>query len=246
MVYLTVSRGFKSGGYNLGLGGSFNPEKITDYEGGFKGDFLNRTLRVNAAAFYYDYKDLQVVKIANQTVSAAILNAAAAKLYGGELQITAAPFAGLRVDLALSGLRSQFTTFNTVNPAYPQLGEVDLSGNRLPGAPEYTATVGIEYAFGTPFGEFTPRVESSTISQIFWDQYNAPTVSTPGYTRWNLFLNYTSPGDGRYYASLYVRNLGNLTRVSGEIVSEGFEGFPFNSAFIPPRTFGLKLGMNFK
>src|SRR3546814_3382633 len=40
---------------------SFDPEKITSYEIGFKSQFLDNRVRLNASAFYSDYKDIQVL-----------------------------------------------------------------------------------------------------------------------------------------------------------------------------------------
>ncbi len=244
MVYATISRAFKSGGYNLAnTYGSFNPEKLTDYEIGLKSDFLDERLRLNTAVFYYDYKDLQVNRIYGDQIGASLQNAAAARLYGVELEINAAPMDHLRLDLALSAMKSEFTEFLTADPAAPQLGIVNLAGNRLPSAPKYTATVGAEYSVNTPLGQITPRVESDTISDIQFDQYNYPSTNVAGYTRFNAFLRYASPDNGRYYGSLYIKNIGNLTRVSGEIVSQGFFGYDFNSSLIPPRTYGIQVGV---
>ncbi len=61
LLYASATRGFKSGGFNLmNTGEEFQPEKIWSYELGFKSTWLEKRLRMNAAAFYYDYKDLQV------------------------------------------------------------------------------------------------------------------------------------------------------------------------------------------
>ena len=242
MVYATFSRGFKSGGYQLGLGGSYDPEKITDYEVGMKADFLDDRLRINAAGFYYDYTNLQIVKIPPNQPTAIILNAAAARLYGAEAEIVAAPTENFRLDVALSAMKSEFTNFITADPARPELGQINLAGNRLPNAPSYTATYGAQYTFKTAAGDFTPRAEGDTTSQVWFDQYSSGTAQAPGYTLWNAFLNYTSP-DTHYYASLYVRNLGNLTHLSGAIVGSAYLGYELQSAFIPPRTYGIKFGV---
>jgi iron complex outermembrane recepter protein len=245
MAYVTVSKGFKSGGYNLGYGGFYNPETITDYETGFKVDLFESTLRVNAAGFYYDYKNLQVVAVGADVGSAPILNAAAAKLYGTELEIAAAPTRELRFNLAASWMHSEFTEFSTFDPARPQLGLLDLAGNRLPNAPKYTATYGAEYAIDSAAGTVTPRIEGSTLSQVYLDQYNVPGASVGGYTLFNALVNFKTTSD-RYFLSAYVRNIANLTRISGAIVSGSYFGSALQADFIPPRTYGVKFGVNFK
>src|SRR3546814_3193085 len=57
-------QGQRSGGYNIRVSGSgrpgpFDQEKQDTYELGVKGDFLNRTLRANAAVFYNKIKGAQ-------------------------------------------------------------------------------------------------------------------------------------------------------------------------------------------
>jgi iron complex outermembrane receptor protein len=65
MTYAQFSTGFKGGGINprpyyQNQVAPFGPESINAYEIGFKADFLDRTLRFNVAAFYNDYKDIQI------------------------------------------------------------------------------------------------------------------------------------------------------------------------------------------
>ena len=108
-AYASASRGFKSGGFNIGSyqNTPFNPEKIWSYEAGVKTDLLDRRLRLNLAAFYYDYTDLQVQDVeGNNTV---VRNAATAVIQGLELETTA---------LLGSAVRARFCC--------------DISGQRVP------------------------------------------------------------------------------------------------------------------
>ena len=62
-VYVSATRGFKSGGFNPTApepGGGFRPEFAWSYEGGVKRTMAGGRVRVNTAAFYNDYQDLQV------------------------------------------------------------------------------------------------------------------------------------------------------------------------------------------
>ena len=66
MLYASSSKGYNSGGFAGGSSSDpaqlqpFDSETLYAYEAGVKTDLLGRTLRFNAAAFYYDYRDLQV------------------------------------------------------------------------------------------------------------------------------------------------------------------------------------------
>ena len=63
LVYVSATRGFKSGGFNLTsreAGRGYAPEWAWSYEGGLKTAVARGRARVNVAAFHMDYTDLQV------------------------------------------------------------------------------------------------------------------------------------------------------------------------------------------
>ena len=69
MTYASVSTGFKGGGtnprpFNIGQVQSFGPEELIAYEIGAKSDFFDRKLRLNVAAFFNQYSDIQVTLLA--------------------------------------------------------------------------------------------------------------------------------------------------------------------------------------
>ncbi len=74
-VYASYSQGFKSGGYQYTpltaeqAGSVFDPEQIDAYEAGIKTVLGGGIARVNAAIFYYDYKDLQVSTVVDLGVA---------------------------------------------------------------------------------------------------------------------------------------------------------------------------------
>jgi iron complex outermembrane recepter protein len=250
-IYFTFSKGFKSGGFNVGLdtfGNGFNPETLNNYEIGFKGDFLERRLRTNVASFYYDYKNLQVFQDLNQQIGAIITNAAAARLYGFEAEIEAIPVERLRVNLAFSVMKSEFTDFLTGDPSRPNGPNgnqpnyiFDLAGNRLPSAPTYTASYGVQYTWPTNIGGITLRGEANSTSKVYFDQYNVDPMSAAAVTIANAFVNYES-NDHKYYGSLYIRNLSDEFRIAGATLSNGFSNMAVQTSFIPPRTFGVAFG----
>src|SRR6202030_3700947 len=72
MYYLTVSQGFKSGLYNISAPSPvsntpIDPERLTAYELGTKLEFAGNRLRVNAAIYDYQYKDIQVSVVSGFT-----------------------------------------------------------------------------------------------------------------------------------------------------------------------------------
>src|SRR3546814_14516465 len=105
-----------------------------------KSTFAGGRLRTNLSGFYYDYKDLQLYKTV--VASAVLENAAAAKIYGIEAEITAKPTRDLQFELSGSYLHSEFTDFISADSPRP-LGDgvsidnsrqaaLNLNGNGLP------------------------------------------------------------------------------------------------------------------
>ncbi|MET0656949.1 MAG: TonB-dependent receptor, partial [Steroidobacteraceae bacterium] len=91
LAYVSYNRGIKSGGYGplspLDTA-AFDPEQLDAYEVGVKSELLDRRLRLNASAFWYDYKDIQVQIV--QGSSTFTQNAASARIRGIDLEMQAA------------------------------------------------------------------------------------------------------------------------------------------------------------
>ena len=171
MVYATYAQGFKSGSFNASAPGApgtpgtapVGPEKLTDYEVGSKSDLFNEHLRLNLAAYYYDYKDIQVQSISpDGGVSAVLQNAAAAKAYGVEISASAVVTDQLRLNSSASWEDSKYTNFPGA-PFYGlgtgpggtnvELPGVSASGRTLVDAPDFVATVGPDFKIPLSHGD---------------------------------------------------------------------------------------------
>ncbi len=92
--YASYSRGYKAGGFNpgvqpgLGVEPAYKPESIDAYEIGDKNTLFDGTLQANMDVWYYDYKNLQVSAIENNTSVNQNINA---KLWGAEGEFNWAP-----------------------------------------------------------------------------------------------------------------------------------------------------------
>lgn len=241
-MYATYSKGFKSGGFNLGnLQPPFAPEKITDYEAGVRADWLGGRLRTNLSAFYYDYTNLQVSQVLGATIF--IQNAASARIYGLEAELSATPVRNLRLDANVSLLNSKYEDFSSVDPARAVLGAINLSGNHLTQAPSYTLNLSAAYTIPSAVGAFTIRGESRFVDRVFLTFYNLNTTSQSPYQQYNAFATWQSHGG--LYASVFMRNIANKRVIASEFVSTALVGFPIVGTFEPPRTFGATLGYKF-
>ena len=150
MGYLSASRGFQSGGWNLQTpqNPAFAPETLDDFEAGLK--YTDRAGRVSADAnvFYYDYSDLQVSALT--PIGQATTNAASAEIYGLELQFEARLGRSTEVTFGAQVLNARFRHFpNATCTNYDTTAAVlyapincDVTGNRLPFAPKLKFNAG--------------------------------------------------------------------------------------------------------
>jgi len=234
MGYASYSRGFKSGGFNFGgLQPPFNPEKLTDYELGLKADLLNRRLRVDAAAFYYNYDNLQVNLI--EGLALVTRNAAQARVYGAEAEITAVPVDDLRMALNFSWLHSEYLEYSDTDPVTGLL--TNLSGNQLTYAPNYKIVGDLGYTFHPRIGDVTPRVEVSWTDWIQLSQFNVPYQAQAPVWDLNLYLDVVNRNG--WSVSAYARNVTDHFSYVSEVLSAGIFGIPVVGIPNPPRTFGV-------
>ncbi|HSW14410.1 MAG TPA: TonB-dependent receptor, partial [Solimonas sp.] len=126
LAWLTYAEGFKSGTWNafplLDPVSLVQPEQIDSWEIGFKSDLWNRRLRLNAAAYHYDYRNLQVFVTSiksNGTVK--IENAGRARVQGVEAELQLRPTAPWLWTLGAAYLDGKYREF--IGTGYNQLGE---------------------------------------------------------------------------------------------------------------------------
>jgi iron complex outermembrane receptor protein len=240
MLYASASKGFKSGGFDIGSNNPpFKPETLWAYEGGMKGTFGDGRVRINAAGFYYDYTNIQVSKVVFNVVR--IENAASSVVYGAEAELTVIPVDGLQFDATPAWLHTEYKNFTTANPSNP-LTPLDQSGHQLIQAPEYSLKLGAEYNWDVAKGRMKLRGEMNYQSRIYFTPYNEEQLSRAPNTKFNAFLNYDRD---RWEASLYVLNLTNKTTIANALASSALFGFPVLGTLEAPRTYGVKLGYRF-
>ena len=131
MIYGSVSRGFKSGGFNSFLpNNEFDPEYVWSYELGNKSSWLDNRLQLNMALFYYDYEDLQVSNIEDALV--VLRNAGEAKGQGFEFDATWLLAENWQLMVSGNYLETEFKKFDVAIDGRM----TDLSGETMPLAPE--------------------------------------------------------------------------------------------------------------
>jgi len=248
-AYATYSKGFKSGGFTqrvfppifpgpgqnpVDVIPSFDPETVDTYEVGFKSQFFDNRMQLNAAAFLTDYKDTQInvqVGIAPTTQ-----NAAEARIKGFEAEFQAAVSEAFRLNFGVGYLDAGYNELDaTVDP------RITLD-SRLPGTSEWTISGGASYRYEMgDMGSLTARVDYSYRSAFFFDANNE--IGEDGYTVVNLGLNWESD-DGNWSGSLFGTNITDeVYAVAGaSILNPG--GFQ-QASFARGREWGLSITRNF-
>ncbi|MET0251275.1 MAG: TonB-dependent receptor [Novosphingobium sp.] len=218
--YLSWSKGFKSGGYDLrtntaiGSQTPYRPQVLTAYEAGLKSSFLDRRLTANLAIFYNDIKDLQVRATSTAAlglVTNQLINAGNAASWGGELELAAAPFDGLKLSGSIAYLKTKYKTFTaTLPPNVP--GRTTLVGLDFPLSPEWQVGGSANYTLPlNTTGRWQVGVDAQYESGRFSDIYNTEQLKVRGQTFVNGSVSYTTE-DEDLTVGLHVRNIFDLRR----------------------------------
>jgi iron complex outermembrane receptor protein len=243
MAYVSVTRGFKSGGFNFSAQQpSFDPEFLTSYELGLKSEWLNHRLRVNLGAFYYDYSDLQVQSFVLEAGGASQVettNAADATVKGLELEFTARPIEELDLSVGIAYLDAAYDRYDCASRAADPPGTCrDVSGNSLNNSP--TWQVGLAGQWTRNIGDWGAvfvRAEFQWTDEQYFTAINDVMMSQGSYELVNARagLNFLDTG---WSVVLYGRNLGDTTYYNA---AADFSPFGVTRTLNPPRTFGIQV-----
>ncbi len=148
LVFAKASKGFRSGGQQLrgsAIPASFlpfAPESVLAYEVGVKSTFMDRRARINASGWWTDYKDIQksVIVLTPSGNATVTQNAAAATIYGVDVEATLVPVEHLTLN----------ATVGYVHAAYDKYidGNIDRTNEPFTGTngvPKLTYSLGVRY-----------------------------------------------------------------------------------------------------
>ncbi|MCG2842078.1 TonB-dependent receptor [Sandaracinobacter sp. RS1-74] len=244
MAYIRIASGYRPGGANIGsvsANATFGPDRVVNYELGFKGRVLP-ALTLTAAAFQIDWEDIQLQGTDSSNLTY-IGNGGKARSRGLEVQGTITPWTGMSID-------GNFTVTEAVlTEDLPALGASSLvgkKGDRLPFSAKFTTSVSAQQGFdlsdrltATLGGTFTHLGERAAAFNVATG--TRPRILIPSYSTVSLQGGLTL--DAAWSATLFVRNLFDERGIS---VAQNRNGVNVPTAlFIQPRTFGLTLARNF-
>lgn len=256
MFYLAAAKGTKPGGFNTALGAgaaqlpedllSFDEERAWSYELGMKSQWLDRSLTLNAAIYYIDWKAVQVnaqfVPPPPATgVTGYTANAGSADVAGGEFDLSWRPTDALELRLGYAYSPARIDAFVETRLAG---APVDLSGDRrLPYSSDHTGNLSVIYtqelaAGWSGFVQTDVQYRSTQYATI------AELAETGARTAVDLRLGVIGEA---WEATVFVNNLFNDDTALSVTPFVNAQTFARNFiVHVPPqRLWGLRLRYNF-
>lgn len=210
LLYASASTGFKGGGFNGGLATNprlsvpFGPEEVLAFEVGFKSMLFDRTLRLNGAAFTYDYEGLQAATPKVDEVLGTPLNfltnLEAADVSGLELDMDWMPTNSLTLGFGLGYLDT-----DNNDPGLNFDGPFGNAPRQLPNAPELNLNASAQYDMPLSSGA-TLRFFTDYVWQDAHYKEIVNNLEVESQALWNARMSWRS-ADGNWTASLWGKNL---------------------------------------
>jgi iron complex outermembrane receptor protein len=214
--FLSGTAGEFAAAESIGLGVIVRPEKLTNYELGLKGKFLDGRLYVTAAAYLADWKDQHnnrsvifldtTIPNALPSIVSGVANTGKTRVSGFELDINAEPVDGLTINASGAINKSSIRSF--ADPSITRLTGVTgdgFRGNQLPLTSKYSANLGAQYSgkLAEDMGWFV-RSDLSYKSRQFVDAANLTWIK--GRVQVNSRIGFNV---GKFGLEAFVTNLFN-------------------------------------
>jgi iron complex outermembrane receptor protein len=265
LTYFRFANSYGSGGFNgrddPASAVAYNPEYANNFEVGFKSEWLDRRVRLNADVFYTKYTDQQITTFAaglnsNGINSSRVANAGSSDYRGTEVELQLVPTAGWDVEL----------TFGYTDPRYKTFLYQPVAGgptyniantSRFPYFSKTSASLGSGYKFAPlPIGDLSIRADYSYRSGVYFhpsDQFNALNEAIKSGPQRVLSASIdlahipVSSGKTNLIVSVYGKNLLNEayeTQATDYEIIPGFQNFA-SGMFARPRVVGINVTAKF-
>jgi iron complex outermembrane recepter protein len=250
LLFGTISKGFKSGGFNGANSNThsqlvpYQIETLLAYEIGAKATLADRAVQLNGSLFYYDYKDKQEREPAVTPVGniSGISNIPQSEVMGAEAELVWLPIEGLTINVGLSALHTEVTQWQRVDElasSYPNVVRFDASGRELPNAPKFSGNLFVSYQI--PVGRFNVTPALDVVHRDSASGDITPETFREEYTLTGLRLAFEDGSSDRWRTQLWVRNLfDEQYYVSGQ----NGGNFTYTRINGMPRTWGVTFEYN--
>lgn len=238
MAYASVGSGFKAGGFNPSSppgSEAYGEEHTWNIEGGVKASLADGKVSANAAVFFIDWDEMQLnVPSPFAPGQFYIANIGGASSSGVEVELTARPVPSIDVFGAIGFTRARFA-----NGSFA--GGVDVSDNKLPNTPGYTATLGTQVSRAvTAEATLYGRAEVWFNGGFEYDEAN--TEAQESYA----LANFRGGIRWRYvFAEAWIRNAFDTEYIPVAFAYPNLAPSGFIGEMGVPRRFGVSGGVRF-
>lgn len=247
MMFASYTTGFKAGGFNgrpgnqaLGLA-TFNEENVKTTELGLKTELFENRVRINAAAFFSDYTDIQITRLL-ENGDRSDDNAGDGEVKGAELEISAVPVEGLTLTAAVGFTEFEYTKLKS-GVSFTCMVGTDFSNCVLPFNPGYTGNFSAAYTFPLgATGDLTLRGDLTHSDKYFVEIDNVSVVGQNAYNTLDARISWNS-SDDKWELAVGGTNLTNEA-----VVANGVNATANNSRIVtykPPRQVYAGVRVNF-
>jgi iron complex outermembrane receptor protein len=210
--YVSYAEGYKSGTFSPRLPfpnqagptlPSARPEFVKSYEAGVKTDLFDDLVRLNIAAFFTEYDDIQIAYIPPENPANTIAgNIAAAEIQGLEFELQARPTERLTFNASLGLLDAKYTRLDFLpTPFFSK-------STPLQRAPDYQGNVGASYDIPMFAGNLTIAVDWTFVDTqaLFSDNAARPFGLQGPWDSGNVSVSYAPAGE-KWKATVFVQNV---------------------------------------
>ncbi len=276
LVYAKYSRGYKAGGFStftIAANPETDLETVDAYEIGLKKTIASQ-LQINAAAFYYNYKNDQIpvaVQNAQGLIATQLFNLKSVHVSGVELEGTWRPIDPLSITFQYSHLNAEVSDAGAcLEDTVDQLAVLpgantsgctqtsatakvqNLKGNQLPEAPPNKLAVNGLYTWTFDPGKLTLSATYTWKDETFGSLFNRAYALAPSYNQVDLRLTWKDAKD-RYSVIAFADNVFDkigYDNATGNLVLSPAASPPsglitINQSLIAPRIYGLQLQVRF-
>lgn len=218
MIYATVTKGYKTGGFNTSFESeedrTFKPETSWNYELGAKHPFLDKRLSAEFCLFWIDWKNQQIYQMLATQNGQLLRNAGRSESKGVEISLQGNPINGFMMQVNYGYTHATFKEYKDERRG------IDYAGHYLPMVPSHTFAIGADYTIPNPCSHIdrftisanyigTGRIhwkEDNLVSQPYYGLLNAKVSATKDFITFALWAKNITATD---YTAFYFESGGN-------------------------------------
>ncbi len=279
MGFASYTRGFKPGGSNLTYGlesvvapvvvlPTFDEEIVDAFEVGLKTDLADGRVRLNAAAFFYNYEGLQYQATDPEVFQGGVGNIPESEIFGAELELSAFLSDSVILDvrlawldteitadhLALDNVQSEaagnaligqgFNLFSDEIQVARSAAVQNVNGNELAKTPEFTGNIALNWNKNITAGEVNSSLQYTYRGEFKHRIFNnAVTDTVPSYDVIDLVVGFRPEGKD-WRVELIAKNLTDEDGVNARF-TDVFGVGATGDELIGPRQFMARFSMEF-